>query len=80
MAWIWNKHEETIDNLNSRINDMLNWIGHRKETKIAIISHSSFIGQMKDNAIGDEKNELKHCYPYKLLANYNNDGKFINFS
>ena len=57
---------------------MLEWIGNRRETRIAIVSHSSFIGQFKDGKIGDENNELLHCYPYKILANYSQNKKFIS--
>ena len=76
---IWGKNEETKQELDQRINDMLRWIGDRDEKTIAIVSHSSFIGQMKDRIIGDEHNELHHCYPYKLLVNYDANGLFLNF-
>ena len=33
---------------------------------------------MKDRIIGDE-NELHHCYPYKLMVNYDENGEFKNF-
>ena len=36
----------------------------RPEKNIAIVSHSSYIGQMIFKKIEDEKNELKHCHPY----------------
>ena len=41
----------------------------RPEKKIAIVGHSSFIGQFKDYHIGYMENgdeELKHCYPYEF--------------
>ena len=64
-----NKEEETIQSLNQRIENFKLFIKNRKENHIALINHSSFIGQMKDNNIkyldkGDE--ELKHCFPYKI--------------
>ena len=45
---------------------MKDWILKRPEKTIAIVSHSSFIGQFKDKKMGDEQNELKHCFPYKI--------------
>ena len=63
----WNFKKETIEELNVRISDLKEWISKRNEKKIAIISHSSFIGQLKDKKIGDENNQLKHCFPYKII-------------
>ena len=74
----WSNERETKRQLNNRIEDLLDWIGTRRETRIAIISHSSFIGQMKDGIIGDENHELKHCHPYKLEAKYSHEKKFIS--
>ena len=51
---VWGEKEETKKELDERINDMLKWIGKRKEKTIAIVSHSSYIGRMKDRIIGDE--------------------------
>ena len=65
----WNpKREETIDELNERIEKIDEFIKNRKEEKIAIVGHSSFIGQYKDKKIGLMENgdeELLHCFPYK---------------
>ena len=74
----WSNEKETITKLENRIEDMLDWIGNRRETRIAIVSHSSFIGQFKDKKIGDENNELIHCYPYKIEAIYSSLKKFIS--
>jgi len=76
----WANKPETVSQLEDRIEHLLDWIGNRRETRIAIVSHSSFIGQMKDKKIGDEKNELKHCFPYKLKANYSANKKFISLT
>jgi len=57
---------------------MLDWIGKRPEKNIAIVSHSSFIGMFKDGFIGDENNQLEHCYPYNIKINYDENGKFIS--
>ena len=57
---------ETYENLNLRIEKMKQWIKKRPETTITVVSHSSFIGMFKDKKIGDEKNELKHCFPYTV--------------
>ena len=67
---MWNpKREETIDELDQRINHFNDFLKQRKETEIAIIGHNSFIGRYKDNEIGlmeHGKEELLHCYPYKV--------------
>ena len=64
---------ETIDELETRIENFLNFVKNRPEKKIAFINHSGFIGQMKDKHIkylDNNEEELKHCYPYefKLLG------------
>ena len=59
------KGEELIL-LNTRICQFLKWIETRDEEKIAVVSHSSFLGQMMYGEMGDEKNELKHCHPYQF--------------
>ena len=67
---VWLSHrEETIDELNVRIDLFKQYILQRPETKIAFINHGSFIGQMKDNHIrylDNHQEELKHCYPYVM--------------
>ena len=74
---IWSQHEESIDELNGRINKLWNYIGSLKESLIVVVSHSSYIGQLKDKKIGDEENELKHCYPYVMMAEYDNEKNFL---
>ena len=59
--------EESIEEFNGRIKDFLYFLSERPEKTIAIVNHSSFIGQMLFNEIGDEENELRHCYPYKAI-------------
>tara|TARA_B100000214_G_scaffold373851_2_gene355114 strand:+ start:840 stop:1433 length:594 start_codon:yes stop_codon:yes gene_type:complete len=66
---LWTEERETIEQLNLRIESMIQYIQKRKETKIAIVSHSSYLGQYKDNKIGYIENgdkDLKHCYPYEF--------------
>ena len=67
---MWNhEREETIDELDQSINLLNEFLKGRKETEIAIIGHNSFIGKYKDNEIGlieNGKEELLHCYPYKV--------------
>ena len=67
---MWNhEREETIDELDQRINLLNEFLKGRKDTEIAIIGHNSFIGKYKDNEIGlieNGKEELLHCYPYKV--------------
>ena len=61
---------ETLSDLEIRIQQMIDYIQSRKETNIAIIGHSSFLGQFKDNHIGYLENgesELKHCHPYEFI-------------
>ena len=66
---MWNdKREETIDELNQRITGFKKFISERNELKIAVVGHSSFIGQLKDQKIGLLENgdkELLHCHPYE---------------
>ena len=64
----WNYYKETLDSLHLRQERFLDWIRSRKEKNICIVSHSSFIGELKDGCIGDEKHELKHCFPYKYVV------------
>jgi len=64
--------EESINNLNLRIEKLNDFLKLREEKNIAIIGHNSFISQYKDKKIplienGDQ--ELLHCYPYKFQFN-----------
>jgi len=60
----WGDNKETIEELEGRIEDMIKFIKNRPENKIAIVSHSSYIGKHLYDKIYDENNELKHCFPY----------------
>ena len=71
------RNQESIFKLNQRIKKLWEYIGKLKAKRIAVVSHSSFIGQLKDKKIGDEKNELKHCYPYVMEAQYDDEKNFI---
>ena len=68
---LWTQdYRETIDELEQRLDQMVKYLQDRKEINIAIVGHSSYFGQFKDNHIrykenGDE--ELKHCYPYEYI-------------
>ena len=68
---LWKEnYRETIPELEIRIQIMINYIRSRKETNIAIVGHSSFLGQFKDNHIGYLENgdhDLKHCHPYEFI-------------
>ena len=68
---LWKEnYRETIPELEIRIQIMINYIRSRKETNIAIVGHSSFLGQFKDNHIGYKENgdeEIKHCHPYEFI-------------
>ena len=70
------KNEESVDELNGRINKLWDYIGSLEESLIVVVSHSSYIGQLKDKKIGDEENELKHCFPYVMMAEYDNEKIF----
>ena len=72
----WSKRKETILELENRIEELVYWISKRKENHIAIVTHSSFLSKFKDNKI--EKNELKHCHPYKIKLKYDINEKFIS--
>ena len=68
---LWTQgYRETIDELEQRLDEMVKYLQNRKETNIAIVGHSSYFGQFKDNHIGYKENgdeELKHCYPYEFI-------------
>jgi broad specificity phosphatase PhoE len=74
---LWSQHEESIDELNGRINKLWDYIGSLEEKLIVVVSHSSYIGQLKDKIIGDEQHELKHCYPYEMIVEYDDKKNFI---
>ena len=74
---LWSQHEESIDELNGRVKKLWDYIGSLEESLIVVVSHSSYIGQLKDKKIGDEENELKHCYPYVMMAEYDNEKNFL---
>ena len=68
---LWTQdNRENIDELEKRLDKMVRYLHGRNEKNIAIVGHSSYFGQFKDNHIpykenGDE--ELKHCYPYEYI-------------
>ena len=66
----WSKQGETMDELETRIQKMKDYLRDMPQDNIAIVSHSSFLGQFKDQKIGYLENgdeELAHCYPYKYI-------------
>jgi len=68
---LWREdYRENLNELETRLQIMIDYIRSRKETNIAIVGHSSFFGQFKDNHIGYMENgdeELKHCWPYEFI-------------
>jgi len=68
---LWTQdYRESIDELEQRLYKMIKYLQDRKEKNIAIVGHSSYFGQFKDNHIGYIENgdeELKHCYPYEYI-------------
>jgi broad specificity phosphatase PhoE len=61
----WKNEKESISELCWREREFIDWVKKRDEKNICVVSHSSFIGDLKDGVIGDEEHELKHCFPYK---------------
>ena len=69
ILWTEDNRENLIE-LEKRLEIMIKYLKNRKENNIAIVGHSSFFGQFKDNHIGYIENgdkELEHCYPYEFL-------------
>jgi len=68
---LWKEdYKENMIELEQRLEKMITYLQRRPEKNIAIIGHSSFFGQFKDNHIGYLENgdeELKHCYPYEFI-------------
>ena len=68
---LWTEdHRENMIELEQRLEKMITYLQKRPEKNIAIVGHSSFFGQFKDNHIGYIENgdeELKHCYPYEFI-------------
>ena len=60
----WPPENETVEKLEKRIGIFKEYLKTRNEKHIAVVSHSSYIGQMIEGKIGNEDNELKHCHPY----------------
>ena len=71
---LWtSEYRETIDELEQRLDKMVKYLQNRKEINIAIVGHSSYFGQFKDNHIGYKENgdeDLKHCYPYEFILTH----------
>ena len=61
----WKQNNETIEELQMRANTFVEWIKTRPEKHICAVSHSSYISNIINDVIGDEYNELKHCFPYE---------------
>ena len=68
---LWTQdYRESINELEQRLDIMIKYLHGRSEKNIAIVGHSSYFGQFKDNHIGYMENgdeELKHCYPYEYI-------------
>ena len=67
--WKEDSRENMIE-LEQRLEKMITYLQKRHEKNIAIVGHSSFFGQFKDNHIGYIENgdeELKHCWPYEFI-------------
>ena len=79
---LWSEdYRETITGLEKRIKLMINYIQNRRETNIAIVGHSSYLGQFKDYHIGYKENgekDLEHCKPYEFQLEPNYKRKNID--
>ena len=68
---LWKEdYRENMIELEQRLEKMIIYLQKRPEKNIAIVGHSSFFGQFKDNHIGYIENgdeELKHCWPYEFI-------------
>jgi broad specificity phosphatase PhoE len=68
---LWKEdYRENMIELEQRLEKMITYLQKRPEKNIAIVGHSSFFGQFKDNHIGYLENgdeELKHCWPYEFI-------------
>jgi len=68
---LWKEdYRENMIELEQRLEKMITYLQSRPEKNIAIVGHSSFFGQFKDNHIGYQENgdeELKHCWPYEFI-------------
>jgi broad specificity phosphatase PhoE len=60
----WDNNKESIEELEERIETMVKYIQKLDANRIAVVSHSSFLGQYLHKKIGDEHNELEHCFPF----------------
>lgn len=58
--------DHELERLKKRIEDFKNIVKTFNEDNIAIVSHSSYLGQMMFNKIETPSSELYHCYPYKF--------------
>ena len=65
------KESESILELKERIKTFNKEVlkNENKGLNIAMVGHSSYIKTMMGLDIGDETNELNHCYPYEVLIN-----------
>ena len=57
--------ERENNKLKSRIDELYATI-LETHGQIAIVAHSSLLGEFMFNKMGDENNELLHCHPYKF--------------
>lgn len=57
---------ETLEQLETRVKQVKDFILQRKENNIAIVSHTTYLAYFLYGKIDDYDNQLKHCFPYKL--------------
>ena len=64
---LWNAEtNETLEQLETRVKQVKDFILQRKENNIAIVSHTTYLAYFLYGEIDDYDTQLKHCFPYKL--------------
>tara|TARA_Y100000816_G_scaffold196974_1_gene144148 strand:- start:3723 stop:4295 length:573 start_codon:yes stop_codon:yes gene_type:complete len=62
----WKETSEYLHELQDRVKQFKKFVLERPEEKIVLVSHSSYIKTLMGLEIGDESNELNHCFPYSV--------------
>ena len=63
---VWMSERSTIDDLEIRKQEFIDYLNSRSETHIAVVSHSSWLNYFLYNDT-EFKKELQHCIPYVYL-------------
>tara|TARA_B100000900_G_scaffold403616_1_gene410910 strand:- start:36 stop:617 length:582 start_codon:yes stop_codon:yes gene_type:complete len=60
----WKDTSEFLQELYDRVERFKEFVRVRPEKNIVLVSHSSFLKTLMGMEMGDETNELNHCFPY----------------